>query len=350
MLKNLVKIVLTILIVFGVVFAFNVVYKNKDQIFSLKTLEVLREKITGKPVEKGCNKIIEYSIGSIDNNFGLSNEQFLRAIKDAESVWEKGAGKELFNYSSKGELKINLVFDERQKDTTRMKEILGGINSEEGKLKAIKEEYNRLIAEAKLKEGELNADFAKYQESQSQFKELAATYDAKVAYYEKQVNFWSEKGGAPKKEYEQLTQEKAEIDDLFAQLNSQQENLKSTLSALESRRTEFNSLVSQINTIAGMFNRFAKELNVEVAAYNEVQGSRDEFISGLYTSNAKGETIDIFQFYDNRDLVTTLAHELGHALGLGHATGTTAIMYPRAEGQKTQLKKEDLLMLQALCN
>jgi predicted Zn-dependent protease len=171
-----------------------------------------------------------------------------------------------------------------------------------------------------------------------------------VANYEKQVSFWGDKGGAPKKEYEQLTQEKIEIDVLYDQLNTQREALKSTLLALDAQRIEFNGLVSQVNTIAGIFNRLADKLNVRVNVYNEVQGSRDEFISGLYTSDAKGETIDVFQFYDNKDLVITLAHELGHALGLGHATGTNSIMFPKSEGQKIQLSKEDLQMLTASCN
>jgi predicted Zn-dependent protease len=322
MVKNLVKIILTVFIVFSLVFVFNNVYKNKDQIFSLNTIETIKEKITGVESKKDCNKILEYSLGSVDKSFGLSRDQFLKSIKEAEGVWEKGAGRDLFNYSGSGHLKINLVFDQRQADTLRMNKTLEGINSDEDKLKAVKIEYDNLTAKLKQKEESFNLGLAQYQKDQAKYDTLLGVYNSK-------------------KEPDQET---------FNELNSQREALKSTLLALNVQKEEFNSLVSQVNTIAGIFNELAKKLNVRVVGYNEVQGAKDEFVSGLYTLDGKTEKIDIFQFYDNKDLVVTIAHELGHALGLGHAIAPGSLMYPKSEGQKTELSKEDLKMLSVLCN
>lgn len=350
MLKNTVKIILTVFVVSAFVFVFNGVYKNNSQFFSLKTLEIIKSKLNEAINGKDCTKIVEYSLGDVDKSFGLPRDQFLSAIKEAEIIWEKGAERDLFSYLEEGDLKISLVFDQRQEDTARMQDILGGITSDEGKLEAVKKEYDKLTAAVKLKEESFNANWAEYQKSQAQFEELVSVYNKKIADYEKQVDFWGAKGGAPKKEYEQLVQEKAEIDALYEQLSAQRKILQTTLLGIEAQRKEFNALVSQVNTIAGIFNRLAEKLNIRVDLFNEVQGSKEEFISGLYTSGASGETIEIFQFYDNKDLVITLAHELGHALGIGHATGTNSIMYPKSEGQKTQISAEDLQMLSALCN
>lgn len=350
MLKNLVKIILTVFVVSAFVFVFNSAYKNSSQFFSVKTLEIIKSRISEAINGKDCSKIVAYSLGSIDESFGLPKEQFLSAIKEAEGIWEKGAGRELFNYLDSGELKINLVFDQRQEDTARMQEVLSGINSDEEKLKAAKAAYDKITAQVKQKEASFNKNWTQYQKDQTQFEELVDVYNKKIADYEKQVDFWSAKGGAPEKEYEQLTQEKAEIDAMYDQLSARRKTLQLAILDLEAQRKEFNALVSQVNTIAGIFNRLAEKLNVRVDLFNEVQGAKEEFISGLYTSDASGKTIDIFQFYDNKDLVITLAHELGHALGIGHTTGTNSIMYPKSEGQKIQISAEDLEMLTALCN
>src|SRR5687767_7762373 len=68
-----------------------------------------------------CEEPIPYSIGSFDTKFNISRDYFLTALKDAEAIWEKTTGRDLFAYApdddSYNKLKINLVYDYRQQAT-----------------------------------------------------------------------------------------------------------------------------------------------------------------------------------------------------------------------------------------
>src|SRR6185369_17119194 len=61
-----------------------------------------------------CRQPIAYSLGQFDTKFGISKTDFLIAVATAEEIWEKSAGKQLFEYAPDGALKINLIYDARQ--------------------------------------------------------------------------------------------------------------------------------------------------------------------------------------------------------------------------------------------
>ena len=50
---------------------------------------------------------------------------------------------------------------------------------------------------------------------------------------------------------------------------------------------------------------------------------------GLYVSDDKGRKIDIYFNISKDETVHTLAHEMGHALGIGHVQDANSIMYPK---------------------
>jgi predicted Zn-dependent protease len=60
--------------------------------------------------------------------------------------------------------------------------------------------------------------------------------------------------------------------------------------------------------------------------------------------------IRVYRFDDDDDLRLVLAHELGHAMGLGHSELAGSIMSPEhRDGSTTEVGRDDVLRLRRLC-
>ncbi|HEY4516336.1 MAG TPA: hypothetical protein VJG64_00115, partial [Candidatus Paceibacterota bacterium] len=68
-----------------------------------------------------CRQPITYSPGAIDGRFGIPKATLIADIKEAEAIWEKSSGKDLFEYKTDGgDVVVNLVYDYRQQASDRM--------------------------------------------------------------------------------------------------------------------------------------------------------------------------------------------------------------------------------------
>lgn len=271
---------------------------------------------------KPCSTPITYSLGDIDSKFGLSKTTALADIAEAEKIWESAAGKNLFEYSATGNLKINFIYDYRQQATQALQKIGVVMNNDKASYDALKAKYNEL----------LNS----YNQDKKNFEALLNSYNSAKAAYEKKVAYWNSRGGVPPDQYATLEAQRVELNNQVDIINQKQDDL--------------NNQIDTINSSASILNQMITELNLQVATYNNIGASTGKkFNEGEYISDASGVKINIYEFNSKNQLVRVLAHELGHALGLDHVNNPKAIMYYLNEGGNEKLTADDISALKKIC-
>jgi hypothetical protein len=268
---------------------------------------------------KLCYRVKTYDIGGFDARFNISREKFLATIKEAEAIWEKGAGQDLFNYQPGGKLKISLIFDEREANTI-------AANQSKEKIETTRADYDELLSQYKALETSYKSDLIAYNHGMNQFESELNAYNARVAAANR-------KGGATPKEYAELEQERKRLEAAKAKLDIDREAV--------------NEAATRLNLIAELLNEMAQKLNIDVDIFNQRFGTGKEFEQGQYSGK-----IDIFQFDSVSDLRMVIAHELGHALGIDHVENPTSVMYYLMEKQNLQnpsLSREDLTAFNERC-
>lgn len=242
-----------------------------------------------------CDTPIRYKTGYIDSRFNVSEPKLLADIKQAGDIWGSVVKKNLFVYDPKGSLIINLFYDKRQALSSQIIQYENNIENQKNQINPVVAQYEKDVAAFNQSKDNLNAE----------------------------IQSWNDKGGAPP--------------DIYNQIIKDQQTLQTEADRL-------NQTADMLNQSNNTFNADVKKLNQTVTNLNQTLEKKPE--EGFFD----GQKNEIYiYFVTNQDeLVHTLAHEMGHALGLNHANSTDSIMYLFISSTITP-SIEDREMLQELC-
>ena len=242
---------------------------------------------------------LRYRIAEVDPRFKLSPEQVQSISQQAAQIWKEGTGQDYFVYDPNAQLEIHLIYDQRQSDSEQSREHLSQLESNQqtwvDKKKRLDQVEQDLLWSKQL-------------------------LDQKKQQLDQQIQ-----------QYNQEQQFAQQNPDQFRQ---RKETLQQNVQILQQEISQYNQRIAQLNGQIGELNALDQQLDASVQQYKQ-RFQPHMFHKGLFN----GKQILIYEFESEADLRLTLAHELGHALGLAHNDDPKALMYPI-------MKDQDLLHFQ----
>ncbi|KQE89565.1 matrixin family metalloprotease [Acinetobacter lactucae] len=244
---------------------------------------------------------LKYRIAFIDPRFQITKEQLVEVSQQAAEIWQKETGKTYFIYDSQAQLSINLIYDDHQMLKDEQQNNLDGllqkqeawrIKNEEIVLN--KQEVAQLSTDLNEKKISLRAEFEQYQQDVIRFNQ------GEQQYYRA----------------DNLKERKKQLEQKSEDLRIESNSLNFKIQALNLKIKELNREQSDLSTLKTQFKL-------------EQKTSIQPFHKGLFSQNQ----IQIYGYASLNDLRLTLAHELGHALGLKHTTNPKSLMYPYLKEQ-----------------
>jgi hypothetical protein len=280
--------------------------------------------LASPPAPAACNIPIAFAIGEVDRRFDLSRAEFERAIHAAIRVWEDAAGRDLFVQRAGADLRINLVYSERQRATEQ--------------IQALDERTGSLRERIRALDQRLQAARDRLEREAKGFQRRAEAFRADKRKFDRRVRQAKEQG-ASQAELEALRERQRELQQRARDLQAEQRHLEGLEARVNELKVRANSLVIEHNKRVRQRDRIARP--------------GTEFRQGYYKrAGAGGEQITIRQFSTTARLRFALAHELGHALGLGHLDNPQAVMHYRSRDQgsaRLALTETDRRALREAC-
>jgi hypothetical protein len=242
-----------------------------------------------------CDKPLHFKIDHVDTKFGISREEFKKAAVSSADLWSKASGRALFISDEGGPLSVNLVYDERQAQLSRIQRLEGNLEKNQGRVEKEGADYEARVAD----------------------------FEKRLAKFNSEVDHYNNQGGAPATEFERLSKEQQILNSEAAKLNDE---------------------AKKLNKQANDFNAQVKDLNSEISSFN--QSLHDKPEGGIYDGSQN--RIEIYLAADSAELSRILAHEFGHALGIGHVSSENSIMFPLSISAN-KLSADDLAALREVC-
>lgn len=239
-----------------------------------------------------CKLPIKVRLGEIDNRFSMEKSEAFAAIIEAGELWNNAAGRPVVQYDALNGVPVNFVYEEELKAAYEHAKIMASIRERRELIARTAKELADLRANIKSKEANLIVLEAEIRK---------AKYELEKAYSGKNVAA----DGTDALEVARYRLEQRAM------------TFKEEGEALRELLTSEKDVVARYNGDVGDINLLVEEANRDVGK---------KIVMGRTYAREKTQIIEVFLFFNRPDLVTILAHEIGHVLGLGHSESSTSIM------------------------
>lgn len=274
------------------------------------------------PLIAPCAEPLRVSIGTVDPEFNVPRKELERALRDAASEWNVATGRRWFVVVPSGGIAVNLLFDGRQAELEELSTTERALDEE---IQQLKQEQETRTNESM----EIEHLIASASQTNARYEGLVTAYNADLAQAQARggINQASQAAFATRREGLDALRAQAEASANQVKLQVEQYNQR----ARETQRKS-EELQSKINDVK---KRFPPRLIREAE----------------HRKGALVNEINVYTFTDSRELHHTLLHELGHALGLSHASEPGTVMSPIREigGAAHTLTPSDKAAARLLC-
>ncbi|MSR36230.1 MAG: matrixin family metalloprotease [Gemmatimonadetes bacterium] len=279
-----------------------------------------------------CAAPLGWRIADIDPRFGLSAASATAAVQRAAAAWEQATGRALFVPDSAGALPIRFVYDERQ----------AGV----GERKRLDASMDAVDAGLRREVGDMATRRGAFEQTRAAYRQRLAAYESWSKEHGDTVRSWNAGAGAPPAVAAELRASQQELDRERRELLALGRELDEGSADLEAEAEALNRKIDQHNRRSDDLAKALPESRVESGLYRErVQQEGNRVV-------AIQRVIEIYQYDGEDELKLVIAHEMGHALGLGHAIAPGAVMsaaHLRGVRATGELQPEDLALLRGVC-
>ncbi|MCG5530055.1 matrixin family metalloprotease [Halorhodospira halochloris] len=280
----------------------------------------------GAQTHNPCQRPLAYSITEVDARYDIDRDELGRQIAEAASLWEEAAGRSLFRrVDDNPELEIRLVYGELQGHLERQRDSHEELKQEQERHRERWDAFRERVQ--------------RFEQRWEEHEQQVTDYEQRQVSFERDVERWN-RGEVERtaQARERLKSEQEELQQEAVTLNDRAAQLRNRSAQLEQRQNQLLAEQQRLNDYADRLRSQAER----------IQG----FQAGEYEGRGREGRITVYQFRDRQELRTILAHELGHALGIGHVEGRRSVMYPtmsEANRDVDSLSRHDRAALREVC-